>query len=771
MYAIKFLKMNKLNYLLIFFISTLFLQAQTKSPWKGYYSYNEIKDITSSDNFFYAASENSIFSKNLQSHSLTTTNTLDGLSGQNITTIYHSNTYKKTIVGYENGLIILINETDGTMKNVVDIVNSAVDEKLKKINHISEKDGILYLAAGFGIIQYNLNKLGFGDTYRIGSNGAEINVNQTTISGTTIYAATANGIKKASLQNPNLIDYNQWETIENGSWKKITTFNNQVLAINSNGQVLLNNGTSFQLLNNYFENAIDIRTSATKCVITSQNSVSVFNTSFFNELKINSTQISKLTSSFVCATEIQGTLYIGTAEDGVFTTTLTNPTLFEMMTPSGPMKNNIFSITTTNDTLWAVYGAYSSDYNPYPLQNYGISQFTNGLWNNVIYKDLKGNASDFSDLVRVTINPKNENQLFVSSYHSGLLQLNNTTLEKLHDYTNSGLESLLDSSSPSYKSVRIEQSAFDSAGNLWMTNGLVQSGLKVFKKDGQWQSYKLLNISNYFDNRFGKMVIDKNGTKWICTSSEGVVAFNEKTNTVKKIKSGSEGNLPIEDARALAIDHNNQLWIGTKKGLRVLSNVDRFNNSAQLNTNAIIILEDNLAQELLYEQFITDIVVDGANNKWIGTADAGVFKVSSDGQVTQLRFSTSNSPLPSNTINDIEINNKTGEVFIATDKGMVSYKGSATSSSEDLGNVVVYPNPVRPEYQGTVKISGLLDKCNVKIADIEGNLVFESIAEGGTVEWDTTAFGKYKVSSGVYMIFVASTEGEETTVKKVMIIR
>ena len=205
--------------------------------------------------------------------------------------------------------------------------------------------------------------------------------------------------------------------------------------------------------------------------------------------------------------------------------------------------------------------------------------------------------------------------------------------------------------------------------------------------------------------------------------------------------------------------------------MRVLSNVGSFLSDDQLTANPIIILEDNLAQELLYEQFITDIVVDGANNKWIGTADSGVFLVSPNGQETKYHFTTSNSPLPSNVINDIDINSVTGEVFIATAKGLVSFKGVSTAANDDLSNAYVYPNPVRPDYQGTVKISGLLDKANIKITDIEGNLVYETISEGGTIEWDTTAFGKYKVASGVYMIFISAQDGVETKVKKVMIIR
>lgn len=255
-------------------------------------------------------------------------------------------------------------------------------------------------------------------------------------------------------------------------------------------------------------------------------------------------------------------------------------------------------------------------------------------------------------------------------------------------------------------------------------------------------------------------------------SRRGVIGYNENSGNLKVITEGStEGNLPSPDVRTLAIDNRNQLWIGTNKGLRVLSSIDRYNSEGQMTANPIIILEEGVAQELLYQQFITAIAVDGANNKWVGTATSGVFQFSSDGQQTLQRFTIDNSPLPSNSINDIDINPITGEVFFATPQGIVVYKGISTDGSDDLKNVKVYPNPVRPGFAGTVKITGLLDNANVKITDISGNLVHEVISEGGTIEWDTTAFGKYKVASGVYMIFISAEDGIETTVKKVMIVR
>ncbi len=268
------------------------------------------------------------------------------------------------------------------------------------------------------------------------------------------------------------------------------------------------------------------------------------------------------------------------------------------------------------------------------------------------------------------------------------------------------------------------------------------------------------------------MLVDRNNTKWFATYLNGVVGFNENGPIYKKVTVGAEsGNLPVRDVRTIAIDKNNQMWIGTRAGLRVMP-VDAFITQDQPTANPIIILDvDGVPQELLYEQFIKDIAVDGANNKWIGTADAGVFLLSPNGQETLAYFTQQNSPLPSNTINDIEINPNTGEVFIATDKGMVSYGGVATAAKGDLSDVFVYPNPVRPGFAGTVKITNLTDNAMVKIADVAGNLVHEARSVGGTVEWDTTAFGKYKVASGVYMIFIATDDGMETKVKKVMIVR
>ena len=471
---------------------------------------------------------------------------------------------------------------------------------------------------------------------------------------------------------------------------------------------------------------------------------------------------------FSCATILNSVVYIGTKENGLYSTTLANSNSFDDLTPSGPLRNSIFALQTTTTSLWTVYGDYDVQYNPYDLDNYGISKYSNEGWLNIPYEKVLGAKS----MVRLTVNPANENEIFASSFFSGLLKIVDDVPTLLYNQNNSGLETIT-FLGPNYFDVRINGVVFDKSGNLWVTNSRVKNGIKVLRTNGQWQKYSTdAALSASEDNSFSRMIIDRNGVKWMGTNRDGVLGFNENGAVFKKITEGADsGNLPISDVRAVALDTRNQLWIGTTKGLRVLSNAGSFQGQEQLTTRAIIIEDDGLAQELLFEQFITDIVVDGANNKWIGTADSGVFMVSPDGQETKYHFTVNNSPLPSNVINDIDINSITGEVFIATSKGLVSFKGVATKANDDLANVYAYPNPVRPGYAGTVKIAGLIDKATVKITDIAGNLVFENTSEGGTIEWDTTAFGKYKVASGVYMIFISAQDGIETTVKKVMIIR
>ena len=759
--------MKKSLYIAILFLTHLLFSQQSNQMWKGYFSYNEIVDVENATGKVFAATQNGVFSKALASSDLTIFNSVNGFKPESITTIHHSDTFNKTIAGNSNGLILIVNP-DGSIVTKVDVIEDVpVPPNKKKINDFYEYEGRLYIAADYGISVLDLATSEFIITYFIGTSGEETQVLQTTVLGNEIYAVTRDfGIRKGNLNNPNLFDFSQWQTFDAGFWAGIVTIDNQLVAMNTNSRTYRYNGVIFQEILNHIQPGLKLKTNGTEVIVTTLNHVYVLSETFSQLAHI--TNIPDYSVNFTAASVVGDYIYIGTERDGLFSTLLSNPTTFENMSPNGPVRNYIFRVKKATNFLWAVYGDYSRLYNPYPLEDYGISKYSeNNGWVTIPNEDLF-QAKSISDLV---ISPNNQNLVYTTSYLSGVLKINGDDIQ-IFDNSNTGPNGL-ESISASSVDVRVNSPAFDKDGNLWVTN-VVTSGtikaIKTLRTDGQWQSYSVQDVTNDAFGRYGPMAIDRNKTKWIPTLNDGLLAFNENYSNKFIVLNTEVGNLPNNDVRCVTIDNRNQLWIGTFAGLRVLS-VDQFISETELTSNSIIIQEGDLAQELFYQQTILDIAVDGANRKWVSIADGGVFLVSPNGQQTIYQFTKSNSPLPSDNINDIEIDGVSGEVFFATDKGMVSFLGTSTKPSDDLGNVYVYPNPVRPEFLGTVKISGLTDKANVKITDIEGNLVHETTTSGGTIEWDTTAFGKYKVASGVYMIFVASEDGTDTTVKKVMIIR
>jgi len=761
--------MKKWFFVVVFAWSQLLYTQDFSQSWKGYFAYNQIVDVAHSTQKIFAATPNALFLKNASSTDITTINSINGFKPENISAIYHSESANKTFAGNTNGLLVIVN-SNGSISNKIDIISEVpVPPTKKKINSFYENNGKLYIATNYGISVLNISNSEFIATYYIGNSGEEIPVLQTTIFNNDLYAVTQNqGIKKISVTNPAPFDFSQWQTFDNGIWAGITTFNNKLVATNTSSITYSYNGSSFQPVFSQSQNAIKFKSNGTHLIITTPNHIYVLDQNFQQIAHI--TEIPNNTNVFSSATTLGSKLYIGTAENGFFETDLSNPTQFNDITPNGPERNSIFRIKKTNKELWAVYGGYDKTYNPYAFapgapNTFPISYYneTDG-WKKIPYSDLLETKA----ISGICINPKNENEIYFTSYFSGLLKVKNKIPEILYKTSNSGLGESFPND------IRVNSPAFDSDNKLWLTVSRVAlAPLKAFNLNSNWQGFGFNNLTtNPAADSYSIIQIDRNKTKWIATYRNGLVAFNENYNNKTQVVDVEDGNLPDTDVRTIALDNNQQLWIGTAKGLRVLRNTSSFVTSNEtLKADAIIIQEGDLAQELFYQQSILDIAVDGANRKWVSILDGGVFLVSANGQETVHNFTKSNSPLPSNNVVDIEIDGVSGEVFFATEKGMVSFVGTATKPSETLDAVFVYPNPVRPDYLDTVKISGLTDKANVKITDVEGNLVYETTSSGGTIEWDTSAFGSYKVASGVYIIFVASKDGLDSTVKKVMIIR
>ncbi len=790
--------LKKITIFLMMLISLTSKAQNFSALWEGHFSYYNIKDVVQGNDKIYAASENVIFSYDLTTNELQTITTIDGLSGESITTIEYSETYESLLIGYENGLIEIVSGSDNEVLRVVDIRDKeTISPVFKRINHFNEHNGLVYISTDYGISVYDLDRLEFGDTYFIGNGGSQIIVKQTTIFNNYIYAACFDqqSIKRGSLDNPNLIDYQQWGTVGGGNFLSIQKVEDQLYTVNYNQIIYLYSGISdnFSPLYTYDSRPVDTSEVDGKLVITLEDSVFVYDSNF--NLISNASVNQNFNTLFSSATISENHIYIGTSDFGVLQAELINPLDYIVIRPEGPLRNDAFKIEAGDNDLWVTYGDYDQFYNPYPLRQYGLSHFVNEEWNNIPYDSLL----TATNLTYIAINPFNPTQVYSSAFFNGLLELNDDVATNLYDQNNSGLES---SNFPNttYTDLRLGPLKFDRNGLLWSMTCFVARPLKSYNpSSGQWQAYSFEEIiPNPIGDELGfsDLEIDTNGTKWTGSFFNGVIGYNENGNRVKRLYT-QEQNMPSKSVKSLAIDNRNQLWIGTEKGLRVLYNTSNFFEEPSVEASEIVILDDGIPKELLSNQFITDIKVDGSNNKWIGTLDSGVFYFSPDGQQTIYHFTKDNSPLPSNTISDISIDSQNGRVYIATNRGLVSFLSGGSKPEDELKDAYVYPNPVRPEYNilgasdlnninNGVKIKGLTQNVNIKITDIEGNLVAEAQSkvnsrasqanynfaiDGGTAIWNGKNLRNNIVASGVYLILISDLDSFETKVLKLLIIR
>jgi len=761
--------------------------------WTGHFSYLNINKVVDADDKFYAASENALFSYDLQTNQLSTITTINGLSGELISTLHYSNEYQLLLIGYENGLIEVYTESDQEILKVVDIINKVtIPSSQKKINHFNEFNSLVYIATDYGISVYDLEGLEFGDTYYIGDGGAQISVSQTAILNNEIFAAcsSSSGIKSASLSNSNLTDFQLWNSLAGGGFKAITVFDTSLYAVNSANKIFEISGANFIPLFDYPQDVAELNASNNSLLVTTNSKVYQYELGF-NLMNVYSTN-SEFDTSFVAALKMDEVVYIGTTDYGVLKSNPLASSDYDEIHPIGPLKNEAFSLSHGYGNLWVSYGDYSIFFNPSPNKSYGISNYVDENWVNTTYDSIQQTtARTVLNLNTISINPLSPNQVFISSFANGLLDFKKEESITLLDDSNSSLESLVLPGSPNFKSIRISGSTFDREGNLWVLNSKVDNALKKLNPaSSSWTSYDFSAIiSDPISEELGfsEVVIGPDQTKWIGSYSKGLIGFNESGMMLKNISDEDVANLPTSAIKSLALDKNNVLWIGTYRGLRVLYNTSNFFSEDMVRTESIIILEEGLPKELLAQQFITDIKVDGSNNKWISTADAGVFYLSSSGQKTIYHFTKYNSPLPSNAVNDMALDSDNGVVYFGTNRGLVAFKTGGSSTSSSLKDVYIYPNPVRPGFNMTedkIKIKNISENLNIKITDIEGNLVAEAQSnvnlrykgynleiDGGTAYWNGKNLANNTVASGVYVVLFSDFDTFETKVSKIMIIR
>ncbi len=761
----------KFYYQLFFFLVSFVLLAQTNQLWKGYYSYQETKVVEKDDQNIYVATDNSVFAYNEYSKETEIFNTVSGLKINGISTLAYAKDYKKLVVGSTNGKVAVIDLAADKIYHLNDIFSKTnIPDNQKKINKIVIHAGFAYLATGYGITTVRLNDNHFGDTYYVAVGGEMANVKAVAVYDNKLYASVENeGLKKAFI-NSNLIDYNNWQVIDFSNWIELTAFANKLIGVKDDFSLnTISTSNQIDTVGDVWGGFLKFSIAGDVLIEVTEEAARLRATdlSVYNELVYSFNEKGGISD----ATFSNGNYYLASNKNGGLMVPLENKEQINVISPSGPLSNNISSAVVNNKDLWLTFGGYGIDMDPYKpngLTKYGISSYKNmQSWQHISNQELNGLQST----VNISFNPQKSNFAYISTFNDGLgvLDISQKQLTVYDDSNTSVFTPIIPTD------LRIYGVSFDRNGTGWMTNTAGTDPVLIsIDKNNQFNSYTspILKSNKPNDDAYFAPIIDKNSTKWFASRLSGVFAFNEtKSSKAMKIDAGATtGSLPNISVRSIALDYKNELWIGTAKGLRIIKNVDQFLTNAQLNTTNIIIEEEGKAQELFYEQDILNITVDGSNNKWVSVAESGVFLIS-DKYETLYKFTTANSPLPSNDVTAVTINGSTGEVFFVTREGMVSLKNFATTPADNLDEIKVYPNPVKPGFTGDVKISGLVSEATVKITDIAGNLVHETKSLGGTVTWNTLSFSGNKVPSGVYMIFITSQDGSLDAVKKVMIIR
>jgi hypothetical protein len=380
------------------------------------------------------------------------------------------------------------------------------------------------------------------------------------------------------------------------------------------------------------------------------------------------------------------------------------------------------------------------------------------------YSGVNVNAFDTVRDCVISATSSDGSETYIGTFGSGLVEIINGTI---NDVIGKGTAAKLTwRPGASVDGVKITGLKFDEDNNLWLINFLADSKpIHCRLADGTWKRFTIHGLLGTRDV-LGKVVVDNNGTKWITTfEANGLLVFkendlNDEDNVNVRLLNDQkdQGALASKDVQCVAVDNDGEIWIGTANGVSVISSPRRIFDADAPDSRTPYVREGNIGVPLLQYETVTAIEIDGANRKWIGTRN-GLWLFNSDGSKALKNFNIENSPLYSNNILDLELNTKTGELFIATDKGLIIYKTDAVAAGEEFGDVYAYPNPVRPGYTGTIAISGLIADCTVKITDIAGNLVYETTSIGGQAVWDGNDFHGRRANSGVYLVFASSKDG------------
>lgn len=764
----------------LFCLFTASLHSQAVSmpigEWKAHMSYHDATYVVPVSSIIYVLSENSLYTYDTDDSSIQTFDKVSSLSDTEIKQIAYNKACKTLLIVYANSNIdLLINNQE--VYNISDFMKKSMTED-KTLNSISMDNEYAYLATNFGIVIVNLKKKEIANTYIL-----DRKVYGCLVHDQTLYAATDEGIYTGKL-NENLLDNNNWNKFNDSRFIGLYRFNDHLIGWASEGIYDITAQNTLLSAGEYSYVSI----SDNRMVAGNPEIITIF-----NDLKSNK-KIKPATDHtiYYLTYSKSNDMYWGAAgTDGLngYKYNTANLSLEKTVTsiiPDSPKRNLFHYMTFAGNRLLIAGGSLNYSGVDYPGT---LMAYEDGKWTSFQEEGIaEATQLQYLNMTSIVQDPSDATHHFASSAAHGVYEFKDYKFVKLHTVDNSSLQTAVPANK--YEYVRVNGLTYDQNNNLWMVNNEVDTLLKVMKPNGKWEKF--------YSKQFTKaptcerIMFDQRGWVWVTslrsggslTQKQGIYCLNtnktfddqsdDQSKFINQFRDQDGEAIQNNYFYCIAEDLNGTIWIGTDKGPLVINNPAKIFDENFYCTRIKVPRNDgtNYADYLLENESITTLYVDGANRKWLGTEGSGIYLISEDGLETIHHFTEENSPLLSNNIQSIAVNDYTGEVFIGTDKGLVSYMGDATLAGDTFSDEAhVFPNPVRPDYNGLITITGLVKDSDVKIVDVSGTLIFSGTSTGGQCTWNGKNKSGKRVASGVYFVLAANSEGKEGIVTKILMIK
>lgn len=445
--------------------------------------------------------------------------------------------------------------------------------------------------------------------------------------------------------------------------------------------------------------------------------------------------------------------------------------------PDGPYDKKCRHVYAHNGKVYSLPGGWSVNYGDDLDVNKNICVYNNGEWSMLDWRGTS-NGIMWYGAQCIAVDPKDEKHVMVGA-KTGIYEFYNNSFVRRYGKANG-----ISGGSSSERYTVVTSLKYDPAGNLWIGNiGTIdKKSIKYIPAGAElYDGYHIPALDEEVTDANDIQGFAFDGSKvWFVNDCgyyiRGLFCYDTATKTFNQYLSrqnqdGSSLSCTYSD---VAIDSKKNVWVASTVGLLYLPYNEVGNTSSPLYQHKVPRNDGtNYADYLLDNIECFSLVVDDKDNKWVGTSDKGVYYISSDNNHEIYHFTTDNSPLPSNTIFDISIDDATGVVYFATEGGLCSYNGDVKGNGGEVSenNVYAYPNPVTPDYTGEITVAGLYPNAQVKVLTSSGIVISEGIAVGGTFHWDGCDKRGNRVASGVYMIAATDEEGNEGVLTKVAVIK